>query len=75
MDSSFLNRQTLWWFNPIPAKGIKKPLVIDDLFELNDISQSRYLVPKWHQLWDKAMRGIVLIKQSQVLYNFKYLFV
>jgi hypothetical protein len=44
-------------FNPIPAKGIKKPLNVDDLFELNESSRSQYLLPKWHRLWGRAIKG------------------
>jgi hypothetical protein len=55
--SSFLNRQTLWWFNKIPATGIKKPLVADDLFNLDTECESKHLVPIWDVLWNKAMRG------------------
>uniref|UniRef100_A0A914V1R6 ABC-type glutathione-S-conjugate transporter n=2 Tax=Plectus sambesii TaxID=2011161 RepID=A0A914V1R6_9BILA len=56
MRSSFLNRQTLWWFNHIPAVGIKKPLEADDLFNLDIKNESKYLVPIWDALWNKAMR-------------------
>uniref|UniRef100_A0A914ULK3 ABC-type glutathione-S-conjugate transporter n=1 Tax=Plectus sambesii TaxID=2011161 RepID=A0A914ULK3_9BILA len=56
LHSSFLSRVTLSWFNPIPAIGIKKPLVIEDLYNLNKTSESRYLVPLWEKEWEKAMQ-------------------
>ncbi|PAV73684.1 hypothetical protein WR25_18845 isoform A [Diploscapter pachys] len=54
--SSFLNRLTMWWFNTICIKGIRKPLEVNDLYELNTKDTSRYLVPKWEKLWDECMR-------------------
>lgn len=55
--SSFLNRLTMWWFNTICIKGIRKPLEVNDLYELNTKDTSRYLVPKWEKLWDECMRS------------------
>lgn len=55
--SSFLNRLTMWWFNAICIKGIRKPLEVNDLYELNTKDTSRYLVPKWEKLWDECMRS------------------
>lgn len=56
-ESSFLNRQVLWWFNSVCMKGIRKPLEVPDLYSLNPDDSSAVLVPKWNKLWSKAMRG------------------
>uniref|UniRef100_A0A915DA09 Uncharacterized protein n=1 Tax=Ditylenchus dipsaci TaxID=166011 RepID=A0A915DA09_9BILA len=55
-QSSFLSRQTMWWFNQICLIGIKKPLEVSDLYSLNSEDTSEVLVPKWNCLWDKAMK-------------------
>ncbi|VDK30323.1 unnamed protein product [Anisakis simplex] len=57
MDSSFLNRLTLWWFNAIPVLGSRKALEVNDLYQLNEGSTSAYLVPKWESFWQPAMRS------------------
>uniref|UniRef100_A0A0N5C270 Multidrug resistance-associated protein 1 n=1 Tax=Strongyloides papillosus TaxID=174720 RepID=A0A0N5C270_STREA len=54
--SSFLNRQTLWWFNQMCAIGKSKPLELNDLYNLNKNDQSETLVPIWEKLWNKAMK-------------------
>ncbi|GMR31751.1 hypothetical protein PMAYCL1PPCAC_01946, partial [Pristionchus mayeri] len=53
--SSFLSRQTMWWFNVVCRLGIRKPLEVQDLFALNEDDSSAVLVPKWNKLWSKAM--------------------
>ncbi|KAI1704939.1 ABC transporter transmembrane region domain-containing protein [Ditylenchus destructor] len=57
LDSSFLNRLFLWWFNPLPMAGAKKDLTIEDLFELNRGSRSEYLVPLWDHYWNPTMKA------------------
>uniref|UniRef100_A0A0N4ZYR9 Multidrug resistance-associated protein 1 n=1 Tax=Parastrongyloides trichosuri TaxID=131310 RepID=A0A0N4ZYR9_PARTI len=54
--SSFLNRQTLWWFNSLCSLGKSKSLELNDLFNLNKNDQSETLVPIWEKLWSKAMK-------------------
>uniref|UniRef100_A0A914RTM4 ABC transmembrane type-1 domain-containing protein n=1 Tax=Parascaris equorum TaxID=6256 RepID=A0A914RTM4_PAREQ len=56
LDSSFLNRLTLWWFNPIPIVGARKDLELEDLFQLNEGNTSAYLIPRWEALWLPAMQ-------------------
>ncbi|KAJ1363017.1 hypothetical protein KIN20_022766 [Parelaphostrongylus tenuis] len=51
LDSSFFNRLTLWWFNPIPWKGARKDLEPGDLFELNEGSTSKRLSDLWEEHW------------------------
>lgn len=57
MTSSFLTRLTMWWFNSVCIKGVRKPLEVGDLYELNTKDTSRYLVPRWEKLWDKYMNS------------------
>uniref|UniRef100_A0A7E4VBL5 Multidrug resistance-associated protein 1 n=1 Tax=Panagrellus redivivus TaxID=6233 RepID=A0A7E4VBL5_PANRE len=52
---SFINRQTMWWFNKICAIGAKKPLEVGDLYALNPDDTSAVLVPRWSALWDPAV--------------------
>ncbi|VDN41757.1 unnamed protein product [Gongylonema pulchrum] len=51
LESSFLNRLTLWWFTPIPLLGSRKTLVISDLYQLNEGNAAAYLSSKWNNLW------------------------
>ena len=57
LESSFLSRLTLWWFNSIPLLGARKDLEVDDLYHLNEGNSSEYLVPKWEKLWLPAVRS------------------
>lgn len=54
--SSFINRQTMWWFNTVCALGAKKPLEVSDLYCLNPDDSSAVLVPRWSELWDPAVK-------------------
>ncbi|KAK6734866.1 hypothetical protein RB195_018196 [Necator americanus] len=56
LDSSFFNRLTLWWFNPVPWKGAQKDLEPEDLFELNEGSTTKYLCDLWEQHWEPRMQ-------------------
>uniref|UniRef100_A0A0R3RUJ2 ABC-type glutathione-S-conjugate transporter n=1 Tax=Elaeophora elaphi TaxID=1147741 RepID=A0A0R3RUJ2_9BILA len=57
LDSSFLNRLSLWWFTKIQLLGARKTLVIDDLYLLNEGNTTAYLFAKWEKLWDPAIEG------------------
>ncbi|GMR57810.1 hypothetical protein PMAYCL1PPCAC_28005, partial [Pristionchus mayeri] len=57
LDSSFINRLTIWWFTTIPMRGSKKDLEMDDLFELNHGSSSAHLGALFEKYWLPAMRG------------------
>ena len=62
--SSFLNRQTLWWFTRICAVGAKKPLELSDLYNLNPDDTSSVLVPRWTALWDPAIQRFMNKKKA-----------
>jgi hypothetical protein len=51
LDSSFLNRLTLWWFTPLPLAGARKDLEFSDCFELNEGNQSHFLREQWDHYW------------------------
>ncbi|GMR36740.1 hypothetical protein PMAYCL1PPCAC_06935 [Pristionchus mayeri] len=57
LDSSFLNRLTIWWFTSLPFKGAKKDLDMHDLFELNYGSSSEYLGSLFEKYWEPAMKA------------------
>uniref|UniRef100_A0A8R1DJC1 ABC transmembrane type-1 domain-containing protein n=1 Tax=Caenorhabditis japonica TaxID=281687 RepID=A0A8R1DJC1_CAEJA len=52
LQSSFLNRLTLWWFNQVPWAGAKRDLELEDIFELNERSGSQYLSELWESFWE-----------------------
>uniref|UniRef100_A0A1I7V336 ABC transmembrane type-1 domain-containing protein n=1 Tax=Caenorhabditis tropicalis TaxID=1561998 RepID=A0A1I7V336_9PELO len=52
LQSSFLNRLTLWWFNKVPWTGAKRDLEIDDIFELNERSGTQFLSELWESFWE-----------------------
>uniref|UniRef100_A0A914E7D4 Multidrug resistance-associated protein 1 n=1 Tax=Acrobeloides nanus TaxID=290746 RepID=A0A914E7D4_9BILA len=47
----------MWWFNAVCLLGKKKPLEVNDLYSLNPDDLSSTLVPRWNQLWGKAMKA------------------
>lgn len=57
LNSSFLNRLTLWWFNPLPILGSKKDLELDDLFMLNEGSKSEFLNSLWERYWNPSIES------------------
>ncbi|VDD89289.1 unnamed protein product [Enterobius vermicularis] len=59
LESSFLNRVVLWWFNAVPLLGARKDLEVDDLYQLNRGNSSAYLVPKWEKLWNPAVQAFI----------------
>ncbi|CAB3397220.1 unnamed protein product [Caenorhabditis bovis] len=52
LQSSFLNRLTLWWFNRVPWIGAQRNLELEDVFELNDRSKSEHLNELWETFWE-----------------------
>ncbi|EGT49215.1 hypothetical protein CAEBREN_16379 [Caenorhabditis brenneri] len=52
LQSSFLNRLTLWWFNRIPWIGARRDLEIEDLYELNERSSTEFLSGLWESIWE-----------------------
>uniref|UniRef100_A0A914CDE4 Multidrug resistance-associated protein 1 n=1 Tax=Acrobeloides nanus TaxID=290746 RepID=A0A914CDE4_9BILA len=74
LDSSFMNRLTLWWFTPLPVLGARKDLEVKDLFDLNEGNTSGYLVPIWEKYWiptieqyyERKRQLLAQIKKSHV---------
>ncbi|XGW22458.1 hypothetical protein V3C99_005022 [Haemonchus contortus] len=64
VSASFPNRQLLWWFGPLVSKAYKKPLDIDDLFELDDGLKSENLMAQWETEWSKALKDYEQRKQA-----------
>ncbi|VDN01856.1 unnamed protein product [Thelazia callipaeda] len=69
LDSSFLNRLSLWWFTSIPLLGARKTLVDADLYQLNEGNTSLYLYTKWERLWNPVLEGKFLIKSKYFVKN------
>lgn len=64
LRASFLSRQTMWWFNKVCSKGVRKPLEVDDLYCLNPEDTSAYLVPQWTKLWNKSLSDYMAAKKA-----------
>ncbi|KAI1703946.1 ABC transporter transmembrane region domain-containing protein [Ditylenchus destructor] len=64
LNSSFLNRIFLWWFNALPMRGAKQDLTIDDLFELNRGNRSEHVVPLWEHVWNPTIEAYNEKKQE-----------
>ncbi|KAK6059577.1 hypothetical protein COOONC_02789 [Cooperia oncophora] len=47
------------------SKAYRKPLEIDDLFELDDELKSDTLMAQWEVEWNKALRAYEKRKQAQ----------
>uniref|UniRef100_A0A914Y6A8 ABC transmembrane type-1 domain-containing protein n=1 Tax=Panagrolaimus superbus TaxID=310955 RepID=A0A914Y6A8_9BILA len=56
LDSSFLNRLTLWWFTPLPLAGSRRDLEFTDCFELNEGNQSHFLKEQWEHYWNPTVQ-------------------
>ena len=57
------------WFTGIAWTGVKRPLVAEDLWDLNPIIASRTVVPKFNRYWEKISNSISFIKSSSRLNN------
>ncbi|KAK6011012.1 hypothetical protein OSTOST_23914, partial [Ostertagia ostertagi] len=66
-SASFPNRQLLCWFGPLVSKAYRKPLEINDLFELDDGLKSDTLMEQWEGEWRKSMKDYEKRKQAQAL--------
>lgn len=45
--ASFLSNLTFWWFNGMSYLGFKKPLILDDLWDLNPCDKTAYIAKKF----------------------------
>jgi hypothetical protein len=52
----------MWWFNAVCSLGSQKPLEVKDLYALNPEDTSTVLVPRWEQLWNSAIAGLLFNK-------------
>ena len=57
------------WFTGIAWTGVKRPLVAEDLWDLNPIISSRTVVPRFNRYWEKISNSISFIKSSSRLNN------
>ncbi|GMS94759.1 hypothetical protein PENTCL1PPCAC_16934, partial [Pristionchus entomophagus] len=56
LDSSFLNRLTIWWFTSMHITGSNRDLTMDDLFELNQGSTCDHIGAAFEKYWIPSMR-------------------
>ncbi|CAJ0935675.1 unnamed protein product, partial [Mesorhabditis belari] len=54
--ASFLNRQFFWWFSPMVSLGFKRPLMIDDVYDVDEELKPDYLQKIWKEEWDVEMK-------------------
>nr|QST14985.1 ABCC1-1 protein [Diaphanosoma celebensis] len=54
--SSFLNRMFFQWFDVMAWRGYRKPLQMEDLWDLNSRNKSRWVVPRFDKMFEKGLR-------------------
>ncbi|KAL3119041.1 hypothetical protein niasHT_003824 [Heterodera trifolii] len=54
---SFLNQITFWWFNGMARLGHRRPLEMDDLWDLLEEDQSEYLLEKFEKIRAKQLKA------------------
>ncbi|KAI6235875.1 hypothetical protein M3Y95_00097800 [Aphelenchoides besseyi] len=54
LQAPFPSRLLFIWFSDIVKKGKQAPLSSEDLYDLNEEMQSRYLAKRWNILWQSA---------------------
>ncbi|CAJ0583003.1 unnamed protein product, partial [Mesorhabditis spiculigera] len=54
--ASFLNRQFFWWFSPLVSLGAKKPLEVDDIYDIDEDLKPDHLQAIWKEEWNDEMR-------------------
>ncbi|XP_074036470.1 multidrug resistance-associated protein 1-like [Leptinotarsa decemlineata] len=65
-SAGFLSRLLFAWFDALAWKGFRKPLEMDDLWEMNPGDSSRELVPDFEKYWQKSLRKAESIVPTQV---------
>lgn len=63
---SFLNRQFLWWFNPIFKIGHQKALEVQDLYNIDEQMTAHYLHKKWEAAWTPVIQEYHKERQNMV---------
>ncbi|GMT22973.1 hypothetical protein PFISCL1PPCAC_14270, partial [Pristionchus fissidentatus] len=66
LDSSFINRLTIWWFTGVQITGSKRDLQMEDLHELNRGATSEHLATLFEKYWLPAMKAHQM-KKSELL--------
>lgn len=51
LRASFINRILFAWFEPLTWKGYKRPLVAEDLWDINPADTSEAMAPKFDRFW------------------------
>jgi hypothetical protein len=72
LESSYLNRLFLCWFDQVAVIGSKKDLTIDDLFELNRENKSECLLKLWND-WAPKKKKLSFI--YTIFHMFKWEFI
>ncbi|CAH3177882.1 unnamed protein product [Porites lobata] len=54
--ANFFSRLTFWWLNRLIITGYRRALQEDDLWLLDERSQSHHVVPRLHKEWDQELR-------------------
>ena len=60
-NAHFLSRITWWWQNGQIWSGWRRPIVYDDLADLNAVDKSRVIAPRFQKNWDRELRKAGLV--------------
>lgn len=71
-DISFLSRQLFCWFNKIVSLGHKRPLAVDDLYNLNEEMSAERLEMMWNKYWTTAHFGLLISTLFERGSNLRY---
>ncbi|XP_077114465.1 ATP-binding cassette sub-family C member 2 [Ranitomeya variabilis] len=63
LTASFLSRITFSWYDRIVLKGYRKPLVMEDLFELSKQDQTKYS----YEIFDKTMKAEIAKARKELV--------
>jgi ABC-type bacteriocin/lantibiotic exporter with double-glycine peptidase domain len=53
--ASFLSQLTFWWFNSLAWKGLKRPLVAEDMWKLDKRNQTKHIYRQFERYWQPAI--------------------
>ncbi|XP_013781403.1 multidrug resistance-associated protein 1-like [Limulus polyphemus] len=63
-NASFLSRITFWWFTSMAIKGYRKPLVMEDMWELSTENKTSGMLPEFDKHWIPVLKKA--IQRSQM---------